>query len=269
MLTVNPHGEAMTASVLIARPGARAHALVQALASKGYACQQLDIMRLQPLEPTAAQVSECLVQPPDGLICISPTAAQRWLAVARAHLGAAMATWHHTVQLAATGASTAEVLHTALGQAPWVPERSSAYSASEALLALPVFQSVRSQHIVLASGEGGRQLLKDTLTERGARVTTLPLYRRCLQAPDAAAAMVLSQGLFSALIVTSAEQLDYLSSWYSKATIQRPLVVSSTRLSACASEYGFNCVQVADDATPHALANATVAVMARQSSWQG
>lgn len=255
--------------VLIARPGARAQALEQALTAAAFSCQQLDIMRLQPLDPTTAQLSACLVQPPDWLICISPTAAQRWLTVAQAHLGAALKTWHHTIQLAATGPSTANVLTVALGQAVWVPESTLDYSASEALLALPALQSMQAQHVVLASGEGGRQLLKETLVERGAQVTTLPLYRRCLQAPNAAAAQALLNGQFSALIVTSAEQLDYLSTWYSKITIQRPLVVSSERLSARASAYGFNCVQVADDATPHALANATIAVMARQSSWQG
>lgn len=254
----------MSWPVLIARPGARAEALVAALAAKGHACESLDIMTLTPVAPSAALTATCLGQPPDWLIFISPMAASRWLEEARAQLGAGMKAWHNTVRLAATGQSTAEVIHEALGVMPITPE-SAMHSASEGLLALPALAVVDAQHVVLVSGEGGRPVLRETLSARGAFVTSLPLYRRCLRPPVAAARERLAQGAFAALIITSAEQLNYLGTWYSKETLRRPLIVSSERLAECAHPLGFTCIEMAADATPQALADATAAVIARQT----
>jgi uroporphyrinogen-III synthase len=49
---------------------------------------------------------------------------------------------------------------------------------SEALLALPPLQHLHHQRVLLARGEHGRELIRDTLIERGAQLTVLPLYRR-------------------------------------------------------------------------------------------
>jgi len=50
---------------------------------------------------------------------------------------------------------------------------------SEALLNLPIFkQSLDGKKVLLVKGEGGRDLIQQTLTEQGASVTELPLYQR-------------------------------------------------------------------------------------------
>ncbi|HET8848769.1 MAG TPA: uroporphyrinogen-III synthase, partial [Marinobacter sp.] len=49
---------------------------------------------------------------------------------------------------------------------------------SEALLALPSLQHLQHERVLLARGEHGRELIRDTLTQRGAQLTVLPLYRR-------------------------------------------------------------------------------------------
>jgi uroporphyrinogen-III synthase len=49
---------------------------------------------------------------------------------------------------------------------------------SEALLALPPLQNLANQRVLLARGGDGRDLLQNTLRQRGARITVLPLYRR-------------------------------------------------------------------------------------------
>jgi uroporphyrinogen-III synthase len=56
---------------------------------------------------------------------------------------------------------------------------------SEGLLALPVLQDVEGQHFLIFRGQGGRELLRETLQARGAKVTVMELYRREL--PTAAA----------------------------------------------------------------------------------
>ncbi|AKO51447.1 uroporphyrinogen III synthase [Marinobacter psychrophilus] len=49
---------------------------------------------------------------------------------------------------------------------------------SEALLALPPLQNLKNQRVLLARGGEGRDLLRNTLRQRGAQITVLPLYQR-------------------------------------------------------------------------------------------
>lgn len=58
------------------------------------------------------------------------------------------------------------------------PRRPAEGWTSEALLALPSLQNVRDEKVLLARGEQGRELIRQTLEQRGARITVLPLYRR-------------------------------------------------------------------------------------------
>ncbi len=72
------------------------------------------------------------------------------------------------------GPGSAAVFH----EAGLNPETPASGYTSEALLALHALQAVAADRVLLARGEQGRDLIPDTLTQRGARVTTLPLYRR-------------------------------------------------------------------------------------------
>jgi uroporphyrinogen-III synthase len=60
------------------------------------------------------------------------------------------------------------------GVEPLVPARED----SEGLLALPQLQVVAQRRIVLVKGPGGRELIADTLRERGAEVIEFNCYRR-------------------------------------------------------------------------------------------
>ncbi|WP_440875112.1 uroporphyrinogen-III synthase [Thalassotalea sp. PLHSN55] len=49
---------------------------------------------------------------------------------------------------------------------------------SEGLLALPVLDNVNNQDVIIVRGDGGRELIAERLTERGANVQYLEVYQR-------------------------------------------------------------------------------------------
>lgn len=74
----------------------------------------------------------------------------------------------------AVGPSTAEILR----QFTWPVHVSTSGVTSEHLLALPGLQDMRGRRVALFRGQGGRELLADSLRERGARVQYIELYQR-------------------------------------------------------------------------------------------
>lgn len=239
-----------SAIALIARPGARAKALEQALEQVGLMPRSLGIMTLVAREPTPFE--HTLLYDLDNfrhVICTSPFAATCLIEAIEAR-------WPQLptgIDFHATGVSTADVLRAGLGVEVSAPGPNSG-SASEALLEMPGLQAIKGMRVALVSGEGGRELIEQTLFERGAEVSRLSLYERRLQPPDAQMRELLAQGDFAVLIVTSQEQLEYLDQWCTPATRKRALVVSSQRLATMAGRYHFECVFIAGDATPQTLA---------------
>lgn len=105
------------------------------------------------------------------------------------------------------GSASAQALEAAAGRPV---ERPGSEFNSEALLAMASLTNVQGLDIAILSGEGGRNLLVDTLRERGARVTKIALYRRRWLTPaqDRLAAIVARA---DAAIVTSGEALSHLA----------------------------------------------------------
>jgi len=82
---------------------------------------------------------------------------------------------------------------------------------SEALLALPDFAAVAGKRIAIFRGEGGRTLLGDTLTARGALVEQAACYRRARPAHSAALLAAASErGKLDAVTVSSVDGLANL-----------------------------------------------------------
>lgn len=115
---------------------------------------------------------------------------------------------------------------------------------SESLLALPVLQAVQGKRIIIFRGEGGRELLADTLRQRGALVHYAQCYQR--RKPDIDAQPLLdrwAQHKLDIIIITSVEGMVNLMELVGDAgresLLTTPLLVVSERMVARARQLGF------------------------------
>jgi len=118
---------------------------------------------------------------------------------------------------------------------------------SEALLELPEMaaESVNGRRVVIFRGDGGRELLADTLRERGASVDCITCYRR--SGPSAGVQPLLAawrSGQLDALTVSSSEGLRYLVDRLDaegRAFLQKtPLFVPHARIAENARALGLS-----------------------------
>ena len=112
-----------------------------------------------------------------------------------------------TGRLYGVGSASAQALETAAGRAV---ERPEGAFTSEALLSMDSLMHVDGLDISILSGEGGRNVLVETLTARGARVEKIALYRRRWLTPSPARLHDIFTRADTA-IVTSGEALAHLS----------------------------------------------------------
>lgn len=116
---------------------------------------------------------------------------------------------------------------------------------SEALLALPELQHVAGWQVAIFRGDGGRELLGDTLAARGATVAYIECYRRSRAQPQAP----LPVAGIDAISVTSSEALRYLWELPDAAAhgqlISIPLFVPHPRIATAARELGWREVVLA------------------------
>lgn len=159
----------------------------------------------------------------------------------------------------AVGRGTARALGR-LGIAAVAPERGE---DSEGLLALPDLRDPAGQRIALIGAPGGRGLLTPTLTERGARMLAVHVYRRLPPRwRRAQLDAVLAARAPAATLLSSAEALGHLTTRLPPGVRRHlqtlPLIVSSERLSARAGEAGFGDVRVAASPAPGDLVAAAL-----------
>ncbi|MFP5344220.1 MAG: uroporphyrinogen-III synthase, partial [Gammaproteobacteria bacterium] len=169
------------------------------------------------------------------------------------------------LQLAAVGNSTARQLQEFGIHADLIPSQGF---NSEALLALPEMQEVHGKNIVIFRGAGGRELLAQSLRERGARVEYAEVYRRARPQADVGALLEgLRQNKVQVVTATSSEAVRNLLEMAGKEGAQRlralPLVVLSARIAEDARALGFKSVTVAKLAGDGALAEAVVQAVRR------
>jgi uroporphyrinogen-III synthase len=230
-------------AVLITRPAAQAEELCRRIEEVGGEALRFptleirDPMDVAPLQALAERLGTF-----DFVVFISANAVSRglpWLSPEGRLPG--------SVRVAAIGASTARELEQRGVRVDLVPE---AGFDSEALLALEPLRSVGGQHVLIVRGEGGRALLAEVLSERGARVEYAQVYRRARTGADPGWVLERARSeRLHALTSTSNESLNNLldmidekrRSWL----LRIPLFVIGCRQRALALELGFDEVHLA------------------------
>lgn len=196
----------------------------------------LDTENLQPLIDAIARLDEYRLA-----VFISPNAVLRTM-----NQVAARRAWPGHLRVAAVGKGGVRELRRFGINGIIAPDR---MSDSEHLLALPELQDVSGQRVIIFRGDGGRELLGDTLAARGALVDTVECYRRVQPRVDAAPLLkAWARNEVHAVTVTSSEGLRNLfemvgrlgQSWLRRT----PVFASHPRIAAAARELG--CTIVVD-----------------------
>ena len=239
-------------TVAVTRPAGQGRELCQAIEAHGGRAVHFPALDIRPIEDNK-KLKRLLdrLESYDLAIFVSRNAV--------AATAARIIHWPAHVPLAAVGKSTAAALQSQWRRAVITP--GNQYN-SEALLALPELQSVRNRRILIFRGEGGRDLLENELSRRGANVACAEVYRRTL--PDQRLAALRTHGPIDVLVVTSNEGLTNLvqlaepdqRDWL----LHKPLVVISQRTATLAAELGFtHPATIAQRADDNGLLNAIIA----------
>ena len=243
-------------SILVTRPSPQGEELVSRLRALGREAWSFPLIEFTPgRELSALPGYLAALGEPSLLFALSRHA----VAFAHAHLQQQGLLWPSSPDYFAIGRTTALALHQVSSQHVRYPlDR----EISEVLLQLPELQSVAGKNALILRGNGGRELLGETLRSRGASVTFCECYQRCNRHYDGAeeAMRWQSRGV-SQIVITSGEMLQQLWSltpeWYREQWLLTcDLLVVSERLALQARELGWRNIKVADSADNDALLRA-------------
>lgn len=227
--------------VLVTRPAEQAAELAERLRELGAEPLLFPALAiLPPRDPETLRARLAEVASFDLALFVSP-AAVRW---ALAALPPTRGLRELAAGLAAVGKGSAEALHAAGHASVLAP--ASGFD-SEHLLALPELADVAGRRILIFRGEGGRELIAETLRARGATVDYAECYRRgCPRDADPAPALAaLNGGRVRAVTAFSGETLDHLLKLLAPgaaALRALPLFVPHARIAAHARARDFVAV---------------------------
>lgn len=153
--------------VLVTRPEHQAHGLCRLIEAEGGSTVRFPALEIHAVpELPAVRAALGPVDRFHLVIFVSANAVR---------FGADLLAQRRDMRIAAIGRATAAALNAASHRVSVIPK--DGYD-SEALLACPDLRHMPGQRVLIVRGRGGRELLGDTLTERGASVTYAEVYDR-------------------------------------------------------------------------------------------
>lgn len=223
--------------VLVTRPRDQAENLARLIEARGGEAIRFPVIEIaEPQDPRALLAVIDRLKDFALAIFISPNAVKRAMGLIRARGGLPPG-----LRVACVGRGSArELKHSGVDKAIVPPDRFD----SEALLELPELQQVAGKRIVIFRGDGGRELLGDTLRARGAEIVYAECYRRLRPNTDTAPLLRRwERGEIDIVSVTSVDGLRNLFDMVGKTgqpwLIRTPVVVVSERMAQVCRELGF------------------------------
>lgn len=241
-MSVTPTQRLVDRRIIVTRPLEQARVLADAIIAQGGSpvlfpvLEIVDLDDLAPLQALAGRLDEFQLA-----VFISPNAVNKALQVI-----VARRPWPAQVGVATIGGSSERALRR-LGFTEVIAPRGR--FDSEALLELPQLGAaeISGKRVVIFRGDGGRELLGDTLAARGAAIEYVVCYRR--RRPEGDAALLLrlwERNELDAITVTSSEGLHNLYGMVGESgkawLLQTPLFVPHQRIAGLARDLNFKQV---------------------------
>jgi len=234
--------------ILVTRPIHQAHKLCQLILQAGGQAIRFPVIEIVEIQDKSELLAHCATfDSNDMAIFISANAVEKTLPTLSKY------PILKTLQLFAVGKKTAAVLHEKGLSVLCAPPPFN----SEALLTLPELQpsKIQGKKIVIFKGEGGRELLADSLQQRGAKVHAVAVYQRIqpsesiniTQVPDI-------------ITITSVQNLENLFTMLSGQSWLKttPLAVLGERIAKQARRFTQAPVFIAPVASDEGLLNAII-----------
>lgn len=230
--------------VLVTRPAHQAGNLAAIIRRLGGEAVLFPALLIEPI--AQASVDAKRLARLDYAIFVSPNAARLGMNLIRAAGG-----MPENLRVAAIGPATAVELEKSglKKQGPGAIITGSAGFDSEALLEVLPGEQVAGRRIAIFRGQGGRELLGETLRSRGAEVEYIECYRRLR--PDGGMQGLLprwQRGEIGASIATSTEIVGNLFDMAGESGLRllcaTPMFVSHPRVAAAAFERGAQALMV-------------------------
>lgn len=228
--------------VLVTRPAAQADKLVSLLIQQGAVPVLLPLIEIKAIDASHWPIIDW--RKIDWLIFVSRNAVQHFCAGLPQKLPPRL-------PCVAIGSGTAQAMCEQGLSVSLQPEISN---GSEGLLTLPEMQQLNDQKIVIVRGQGGRELLADTLQARGAKIRYIEVYSR--QLPKVGSTQKLAALDADILLVTSVQSVANLLNIFAENKLEicaKPLIVLSERIKQYALAQGFSDIVVTDNASDEAI----------------
>ncbi len=227
--------------ILVTRPVAQAGTLADLIAAQGGEPVLFPLLEispahdLRPLQKTIAQLQDYAI-----VVFISPNAVDFSLPVILQQRS-----WPVGVRAAAIGQSTVTQLASfGIGEVIAPKRRFD----SEALLELPEMQTecVAGRKVLILRGNGGRELLAETLVERGATVDCVTCYQRSAPSDASLVLSLVRNKQLAAFTISSSEGLRNLLALLDTESYERlrllPIFVPHQRIAEVAIELGLQSI---------------------------
>jgi len=234
--------------IVVTRPAEQCEHLASALVEQGAHPVLFPVLAISALDDVSPLLDAAIrLDGFDLAVFVSPNAVAKALEVILARR-----TWPAQLRVATVGKSSErELARFGINDVISPQDRFD----SEALLALPELQQMQGRKVVIFRGDGGRDLVFETLQARGASVEYVTAYRRSRPTLDPAPLLKLwSDGRLDAVTLTSSEGLrnlwDMLGKLGQSYLKQTPVFVPHARIAEQAQALGLQRIEItgpADD----------------------